>query len=547
MLFCALSLCLGLHLQAQPSPEATTESFRIQTDPRVELIALVQRMSGSPEYRQAAGNEYLKALDKHFEPFAEHPVMASTRELRKDYSIAFDAPMSLALHLDSQFRLRVPLQPWPDGLDERWQGSNLPKYLQELKDFAEKSDFQAFWNEQQNHFQSLESACHQAFHDRQPDRWYLNSFGGAHAVSFRAVPTYLTGPMSFGVSMRNQGRLQESWQILGFHQMDAQGKPVAGESLEALLTHEMGHAFANPLVDAFGDSVDLYSNPLFAADEATFQRQAYGSGRIVAYESLVRAMVVSYLRREVSQAEAWQQARDDQMRGFGWVPELSALLETFLDRKDRSQSIQDFFPQIIALFKNRAEAIGKPGVDQFLGPVNGAIFGSRGSKALAVVLPPVAEPAHAYLKQMASRFFKAHGAQILESGSLDQAQAGERHLLLYGCPNTQPLLQKAFEKLNWRLDDQGLAFGKRQFSGNNLVVIACHPNPFGRGSLLVYAASDPAYLDGIHNLSHGPNDYVVGQFVQQGQLRMIAKGDFPKQGPTFQWQNPPATEPATSD
>jgi hypothetical protein len=89
----------------------------IEVDPRIELISIVFRLAGNPEYNDGTLRPYVKAIERQFGDFGNHPVIKMAAELRHKRSMSCDGPMSLAVHIDRDFRLRETSEEWPSTLD----------------------------------------------------------------------------------------------------------------------------------------------------------------------------------------------------------------------------------------------------------------------------------------------------------------------------------------------------------------------------------------------------------------------------------------------
>jgi hypothetical protein len=77
------------------------------------------------------------------------------------------------------------------------------------------------------------------------------------------------------------------------------------------------------------------------------KRQAYGSGRTVLYETLVRACVVHYMTSETGEAAGKQQAKEEAARGFRWVPGLAELLAEYDRSRAKYATFDDFMPRVV--------------------------------------------------------------------------------------------------------------------------------------------------------------------------------------------------------
>ena len=60
----------------------TSGNIEIMVDPRVELIGIVFRLAGNPEYSDSSLRTYAKAIERHFGDFGNHPVVKMAVQLR---------------------------------------------------------------------------------------------------------------------------------------------------------------------------------------------------------------------------------------------------------------------------------------------------------------------------------------------------------------------------------------------------------------------------------------------------------------------------------
>ena len=97
-------------------------AVRVVVDPRVELICVVFRLAGHPEYNRGRIQAYVDEVEKHFGAYRDHAVVTLARKLRRTRGVSFDACMSMAVHLSDMETIgeRVPFDPRPAGLDGRW-------------------------------------------------------------------------------------------------------------------------------------------------------------------------------------------------------------------------------------------------------------------------------------------------------------------------------------------------------------------------------------------------------------------------------------------
>jgi uncharacterized protein DUF4932 len=102
----------GQAAAAAPKPmQSLAPPLSVLVDPRIELLSLVFRVAGNPEYNQGRIASYNADVDRQFSKFRDHPAVALARELRQKSAVSYDAGMNLGILLTGihQPSLTVPL------------------------------------------------------------------------------------------------------------------------------------------------------------------------------------------------------------------------------------------------------------------------------------------------------------------------------------------------------------------------------------------------------------------------------------------------------
>ncbi len=81
----------------------------ITVDPRVELMSIVFRLAGNPEYQKGRVESYVNDVETHFDAWREHKIVKMARSLRKSSGVSYDAVMSYAIHLTADLEPALPL------------------------------------------------------------------------------------------------------------------------------------------------------------------------------------------------------------------------------------------------------------------------------------------------------------------------------------------------------------------------------------------------------------------------------------------------------
>lgn len=119
--------------------------LKSRVDERMELLSIVMRLAGVPEYSNGMTPEYNQCVDEFFTAYQDHPVVTTARKMRRKYAFRRDAVLNLAVHLkiegDSVF-----FDPalTTEGMDSRTNNELTPVFIRELDDFYKKTGADRF-------------------------------------------------------------------------------------------------------------------------------------------------------------------------------------------------------------------------------------------------------------------------------------------------------------------------------------------------------------------------------------------------------------------
>lgn len=331
----------------------------VHVDARVELLTLVFRLIDAGEYDQPSSDSpYARDAEQWFEPAHDHEVFRRARKLREEQGIGFNAVPSLAVHLTQppELALRLPLEPWPERLDPRWKDADLEGFLAALRSFAEETEFLAFLAEHAEVQRAAEKSLAAAIESARVIPWLQAFFGLDADPTYVAIPGLLCGPGNYGESARLADGTLELSPVIGADTWDASGLPVYGPSHLGTVVHEFTHAFANPVVEAHWTALAPAFERLFPTVKDVMARQAYGTPKTVAFESLVRACVVRHAARQLGAEAARLQIAEEVASGFTWTGELAALLERYETERATYPALADFGPRLAEFFDRVAPA-----------------------------------------------------------------------------------------------------------------------------------------------------------------------------------------------
>ncbi len=377
--FVQLACLLGMVLLGHAVMAQEKSGIQISADPRVELMSIVFRLAGNQEYNMANSKcPYTEAVDEYFMIYKNHPLIQTARRLREKYGVSYDAPMSLAVHIDNvpSLALRVPLRPHPAKLDKRWQADEIKLFLGQARDFVEKSGFMAFHQQHKHTYLGFNRHLQAKIQGRNIISWFDGLFGAKPGLQTRLVLSAINGGSSYGATFMRPDASAEVYSIIGMHQYDQKGMPVFTDFVFALIVHEFAHSYVNPLVLGSQDLLKNSVSRLFQLYRDQMKASAYGTWQIMACETLVRAVVQLYLRDQNRPGDAARHLEKMKQRGFAWVGKLADLLERYRKQRPKQDDLKPFLPQLAAFFKvtvrDEEEQDKKRPVMVSMSPANGA-------------------------------------------------------------------------------------------------------------------------------------------------------------------------------
>jgi hypothetical protein len=350
---------LSLALIAAPavfSPRLHAQAYRIGVDPRVELMSILFRLAGNPEYMQGRVPAYVEAIDRHFGPYRDHEAVRLARRLRDADGVGFDAVMNMAVHVKDVESLaeRVPFDAKDSGLERRWHGAKARKFLEAARGFVHDSKFSDFIASHKPLYDVTDSRLGAYVETNADLPWFDRFFGARPKARFIVIPGLVNGGSSYGVSLIAEDGVEEIYAIPGVWQVDAGGQPLfAGGWIETLV-HEFAHSYVNPVVNAFLPQMEKSGPMLYEPVRQAMSQQTYSNWQTMLRESLVRASTIRYILEHQGEQAAQRAAESEQARSFLWTGELARLLGEYEKDRKTYPTLESFMPHVIAFFAETA-------------------------------------------------------------------------------------------------------------------------------------------------------------------------------------------------
>ena len=343
---------------------ANVGKITIEVDPRVELIAIVFRLAGNPEFNDGTLKSYAKAIERHFGDFDSHPVVKMAAQLRNTRLMSCDGPMSLAVHIDRNLRLRETDEEWPSTLDYRWEKQETAEFLEKLRQFAIETKFDDFFKAQGPIYEQGIRPCKSILEQNEVAKdqsglefvkfltvdvgeWLSDFFGVEDTGDLRLVLGFVNAFANFGVRFETGGA-SEKYAIIGMRPFDPANTIIFLPQQVVTTVHEFCHSFANPVVEKYMHRLQPTGERLFVAHGAAMRMIGYQKWESVMYETAVRACVVSFVRQSILDPRFMDFVLKSEVgHGFVWTEDMGNFLKTYENQRDKYPTFESFFPEFV--------------------------------------------------------------------------------------------------------------------------------------------------------------------------------------------------------
>lgn len=504
----------------------------IGVDPRIELLSAIQVLSDYgetyPGVLTRGDFEYINQIKQYFKPYTSHAAVKLFTEMYES-GFSYDAPPSAMLYYSQSTDLKQ-IVPLTDYLLGRAGGQEkIDEFINALRQFAEDTNFKKFYNSHIEFYNQMIDLNIQPIKGED----YINQIENYYGVknnSYNIILSPVTHPGGYGPSVENEYG-NNIYSILGPTSFD-KDMPLWGnkESYDYIVWHEFSHSFVNPITAKNIDEVNKYEN-LYTPISKRMRAIAYSDWETSVNEHLLRA-VTSLREYENKGEEAYKKAiNNEKSEGFAYVEELSKKMLEYEENKDKYKNFEEFYPQIIELFKDLSL---KNLDDEFYQiEFSGSISSVTNSGKENIIIMPTNErdlkSQEAIQKncyEIAELLKERTGinTDVISDKEAISTNLEDKNIIVYGTVEGNLFLKKYYENLPFAIYDDRIEIGNT-YSGNNLKLISSYTNPHNKKfGMVIYTAQKAEDIPNINKVFHGPTSYVV---VKNNDV--IASGDYIKQ------------------
>ncbi|MCI1779870.1 MAG: DUF4932 domain-containing protein [Bacteroidales bacterium] len=344
-----------------------------KVEQNTELVSIVFRLAGAREYVNYNVPSYEKEIDEYFAPYKEHPAVKFAQKVRSERGVAFDAVMSLAVHLNITDSVRLKDNIAASSIDERWDPKSIKNFVKLLNDFYFDTNFKNFFSKNKPLYEITEKRISEILN--KVDFGWFGKFYGEQGKNykFNLIPSIPNGGGNYGLKVIFKDGSEELYPVIGCCVADKSGLPSYSGKIVPVIVHEYNHSFCNPLIDAFYPSMKDATEKINGIVKNTLENIGYGDAKTMDYEILVRACVIMYSQRnEPDKEKLGHLVAQETSNGFIWIDQLVDSLFKYEKNRDLYPTLKDFMPEIVKLVNKIPEEL------------KGTDFESRFPKILSV-------------------------------------------------------------------------------------------------------------------------------------------------------------------
>ncbi len=295
---------------------APDDGIQLATDPRIELLAVVQLLANGNSDLASADRRYEKDVKSYFAAEADHPAVQQFRKLSKDNNGFAASAAGLLLGYSA-----------PPSLSAKESSSNaagdVAQFIDALRNFAQTSEFMRFFD---GHRPFYNSVIRRTQQQAAITRGYWEAYTGLPLPDRKLILSSLADSNGLG-KCGGSGRASGSVLSLG-----ALAQTSGAETF--LSTEGSQVAFDKP--PAAGKLKPRGVAPSFKFDDPALQEQ------------VIRAVFARIAALSKGDTAGRLAVEQEVRGGFAMVPSLDQRLRNYETHRDQFATLADFLPQLMA-------------------------------------------------------------------------------------------------------------------------------------------------------------------------------------------------------
>ena len=319
---------------------AEKKTIRVNTDPRIELMSVVELLAGYWPMCQY-DLEYTQEVYNQFGSYWDHPVLRKFVNMWFMFGFSEEIPYALMLHLSDPPELLIKTNIPKYILDRAGGEKNLYEFIDLLRDFAKKSQFKEFYEINQAFYKEHVDKVTELLSDKDYAQ-ILEDFFGPNRYGYAIILSPLVYEKGYSINFSGQ-----IYCIIGpFASIDK--KPVFDEpeALSRQVYHVFSQSFIQPLTSQNREIVVTHSklmNPIYNE----MMMQGCKDWQAAFNEHLILSAMTAIFLNEKGEEESEKFLTTNYNLGFIYIDCLYDLMLQYSSNRDIYPTYADFYPHIL--------------------------------------------------------------------------------------------------------------------------------------------------------------------------------------------------------
>ena len=498
--------------------ERKVGKLQISIDPRMEILSTIQLLSNYQQINRDAA--YSQDIIKHFNKFSSQEAVILTNKLlqSKDYAFSYDAPVSFMLYISQPYELNRQNKYSDYLLERNYRGNNLEQYREAIKQFAEISEFEKFWNSKITFYNQIldltiaeigEKNIIEALDD------YYNETQESYNIIIS--PSFLG---NYSAKIPGNDGKYNVYTCLSTTNIKGDIPYLDLNNLRYYVWHEFGHSFVNPVVEKYANRL-ASSNKLFEPIKDNMSKQTYTDWETCVKEHIIRAIHVRLAELNIGSQSSKALLNNDIRRSFIYIEPLIEKLKDFENQRNKNNiTFSKFYPELLNVLDSlqRIEYWKQALNTKFIGPINEVfidIINVTWRDNLAVIYPTsdsdteALKIAQGYASKIFDSYFKPRGGVFMADTTALKTDLSESGIVAYGTIESNLFLKKYASTFPFSMGNQTI-YTNKEYTNKNIKFITSIPNPLNpKKGMVIYTALSNKFIQGINDVNHGNEDYIM--------------------------------------
>lgn len=336
--------------------------LQVGVSEKFELFTTIQHFSGYP-VMTISQLDYKRRIRSAFYPYRGDRAVKLYGFVGGWY-LSFSRPYSYLSHFNFP-PLKPAILPLVDSATERDKNyqkvkDSLGLFIKEMNNFYTERNFHHFFLANKPFYDSIISDVKKLIGKRnyvaELEKYYGKKFSSYNLV---LVPLMNSG--GFGVSVYdNKKKRTDLYAFIGPETREMADTALryplfSKDYIEEMILHEMGHSFANPVIDKYYDQLSRYES-LAAKIKTEMKKEGNGdSWKNYLNEHLVRAVVIRLIAKSNGEEVANKKYEEEIQKGYKYLDIFLTVLKSY-EKKER-RNINMIVPDLLKAFEKEVKVL----------------------------------------------------------------------------------------------------------------------------------------------------------------------------------------------